>query len=258
MGCLFYDDGIFLMNPIVIIPARLAATRLPHKPLADIHGKPMVVHAMERALEAGFENVVVACCCEEIASSVAAHGGKYVITDPFLPSGTDRIHVALLTLDKNRTFDVVINLQGDLPLIDPRIIKRVLDPLTDRSSVDMSTLAAPITDDEEINNPNVVKIALSEPDSQGIARAWYFSRQPIPHKAKTYYHHIGVYAYRREALERFVKLPPSTLERQERLEQLRALEAGMRIDVALIKECPQSVDTLEDLEKVREKYQRSS
>lgn len=242
------------MNTIIMIPARLSSTRLARKPLADIKGKPMIVHVMERALESQMGRVVVACCGQEIAEVVEKHGGTAVITDPALPSGTDRIAAALTQIDPQQKYEIVVNLQGDLPFVTPEAIHRVVMPFQNKD-VDMSTLTAVIENQDEITNPNVVKIALCNPMQslmqQGQSRCIYFSRQPIPDQAKTYYHHIGIYAYRRDALHRFVALPPSYLEQTERLEQLRALEAGMRIDAMLIDYVPQSVDTAEDLEKLK-------
>ncbi len=242
------------MNPVVIIPSRLSSVRLPKKPLAMMGEKPMVIHVMERAMASGLKNVVVACCCSEIADLVTHHGGRAIQTDPHLTSGTDRIHAALSCLDPDQTFDTVINLQGDLPLFDPTLLCRVLEPLKSYADVDVSTLASCFDNEEEAQNPSCVKIAMSQPDSSDIARAWYFSRQAIPYQAMRYFHHIGIYAYTRSALERFVKLPPSALEKQESLEQLRALEAGMRFYVALADTAPQSVDTASDLQKVQEQY----
>lgn len=250
------------MNIITMIPARMASTRLPGKPLALIQGKPMIIHVMERAKEAQLGPVIVACCAgSEIGPIVRSYGGQVVETDPDLPSGTDRIHDVLKRIDADEKYDVVINLQGDLPLIQPALIRQVVQPLHNMD-IDIATLAAAITDSDEINNPNIVKIAMGafekiigNAESNGVvaeaARAIYFSRQSIPANALTYYHHVGIYAYRRPALEKFVSLPPSHLECIEKLEQLRALEAGMRIDVSLINQVPQSVDTPEDLMKLQ-------
>jgi 3-deoxy-manno-octulosonate cytidylyltransferase (CMP-KDO synthetase) len=237
------------MKTIILIPARLAAQRLPDKPLADIGGKAMIVQVLERALAADIARVVVACCSESIRDVVRAAGGEAVLTDPALASGTDRIHAALQAIDPDQQYDSVINLQGDLPFIHPQQIRDVLKPFA-TAAVNIATLAAPFADSDDVTNPNQVKIALAQ-ESATLARALYFSRSPIPHQASIYYHHIGIYAFRRQALEAFVKLAPSPLERQERLEQLRAMEAGMRIDVCLTTTIPQSVDTLEDLEAVR-------
>lgn len=241
------------MNPIIIIPARIASQRLPNKALASISGVPMVVRVMRQAKAANIGPVIVACCGIEIADIVEAHGGVAVITDPALPTGTDRVVAALNRVDPEHKHDIVINLQGDLPTIDPKDIGQVLVPFQ-HPDVAITSLAALIKDPKEIKNPNVVKIATSIWTKQGktdVARAVYFSRQRIPANATSFYHHIGIYGYRRQALERFVTLPVSYLEETERLEQLRALEDGMRIDVALVNNIPPSVDTAEDLALVR-------
>jgi 3-deoxy-manno-octulosonate cytidylyltransferase (CMP-KDO synthetase) len=240
-----------LPNPLLVIPARMASTRLPGKPLADIEGAPMIVHVWRRAREAALGPVIVACAEREIASAVEAAGGKAVLTKPDHPSGSDRIFEALTQFDPARQYDVVINVQGDLPLIEPGAIRAALAPLA-VAAVDIATLAAPIENDEELGNPSVVKIAAGFAPGVGVARALYFSRLPVPSGGGTHYHHIGLYAYRRAALERFVALPPSPLEKRESLEQLRALEAGMRIDVALVDTVPFGVDTPADLARARE------
>lgn len=213
----------------------------------------MVVQVMERALTADMGRVVVACCNESIRDAIHAAGGEAVLTDPALSSGTDRIYAALRTIDPEQAYDCVVNLQGDLPFIQPQQIRDVLKPLA-ATAVDIATLAAPFGESDDIANPNQVKVALAQ-ESATLGRALYFSRSPIPYQASTYYHHIGIYAFRRKALENFVKLTPSPLEMQERLEQLRAMEAGMRIDVCLTNTIPQSVDTPEDLEIVRRSQQ---
>ena len=237
------------MHPIIVIPARMAATRLPGKPLADIAGKPMIVHVLERAGEAALGPVLVACGDREIARAVETAGGRAVMTDPDLASGSDRVLAALESVDPDGAHDVVINLQGDLPTIAPTAIAAVLEPLAD-PAVDIATLVAPIGDPAERDDPNVVKAALDFGD-QRTARALYFSRATVPAGEGPLYHHIGIYAFRRAALARFVALPPSGLEKRERLEQLRALEAGMRIDAALIDDVPLGVDTEADLAKAR-------
>lgn len=239
------------MTPLLVIPARMASTRLPGKPLADIGGVPMIVHVWRRAMEAGLGPVVVACAEHAIAVAIEAAGGRAVLTRPDHPSGSDRIFEAVSLLDPSRRHDVVVNLQGDLPLIDPAAIKAALLPLAD-AQVDIATLAAPIHDDAELTSPNVVKVAAGFAAGARIARALYFSRLPVPSGAGAHYHHIGLYAYRRAALERFVTLPPSPLEQRESLEQLRALEAGMRIDVALVDTVPFGVDTPADLARARQ------
>lgn len=232
------------LNPIVLIPARLAATRLPNKPLLDINGKPMIVRVYECARKADLGEVAVAAGDEAIVDAIRAVGGKAVLTDPALPSGSDRIFAALEMLDPEKRFNAVINLQGDLPEIDAATLRGTAKLLEDKS-VDIGTAAIKIKDPAEIHKPNVVKIAIAG------SRALYFSRSAIPHGEGDYFHHIGIYAYQRPALERFVKLPPSPLELREKLEQLRALEAGMRIDVAAVNSMPLTIDTPEDLENAR-------
>jgi 3-deoxy-manno-octulosonate cytidylyltransferase (CMP-KDO synthetase) len=246
------------MNPIILIPARMASLRLPDKPLADIAGKPMIVHVWERAREAGIGPVYVAAAEPEIAEAVRRAGGEAVLTSPDHPSGSDRIFEALTKIDPEGRFDVVVNVQGDLPTIDPRIVRRALEPLAD-PAVDIATLAVEITREEERTNPNVVKAIAPFAPEEGltIARALYFSRATAPANPGPLYHHVGLYAYRRHALERFVKLAPGRLERRERLEQLRALEAGMRIDVALVDTVPLGVDTPAELERARQALARS-
>jgi 3-deoxy-manno-octulosonate cytidylyltransferase (CMP-KDO synthetase) len=240
-----------MANPVLIIPARMASTRLPGKPLADIGGAPMIVQVWRRASEAALGPVVIACAEPEIAAAIEAAGGKAVLTRADHPSGSDRIFEAITQLDPSRAHDVVVNVQGDLPLIEPGAIRAALAPLAD-PAVDIATLAAPIDNDEELGNASVVKIAAGFAPGIGVARALYFSRLPVPHGGGAHYHHIGLYAYRRAALERFVALPPSPLEKRESLEQLRALEAGMRIDVALVDTVPFGVDTPADLARARE------
>ena len=242
-------------NPIILIPARLASTRLPDKPLAEIAGKPMIVQVWRRAMESGVGRVVVAAAEAQIVEAVTAAGGEAVLTDPGLPSGSDRIWAALCGLDPDGRHDSIINLQGDLPTIAPADIQAVLQPLADRA-VDIATLATEITRAAERDNPNVVKAViaqhLAECGGQQIGRALYFTRATAPFGDGPLYHHIGIYAYRRAALARFVGLPPSPLELREKLEQLRALEAGMRIDVACIDTLPLGVDTPADLERARQ------
>jgi 3-deoxy-manno-octulosonate cytidylyltransferase (CMP-KDO synthetase) len=234
---------------LVLIPARMAATRLPGKPLLDIGGLPMIVHVLRRAEEAQIGRVAVATDTPEIASAVRAHGGEVVMTRPDHPSGSDRIFEALKQLDPQGQTEIVVNLQGDFPTISPGNIRDVLPPLAD-PAVDIATLAAQIHTDEEATNPNVVK-AVGSPIGPRRLRALYFTRATAPTGDGPRYHHIGLYAYRRAALERFVTLPPSALEQQEKLEQLRALEAGMRIDVMIVDTVPRGVDTPADLETAR-------
>lgn len=236
-------------HALVIIPARRSATRLPDKPLAMIGDIPMIVQVWRRAREADIGRVVVACDDREIAGAVENAGGEAVMTAADHPSGSDRIHEALCRLDPDRRVSVVVNVQGDLPTIEPATIRASLDPLTD-PTVDIATLAAVIRIDEERTNPNVVKV-VGSPVSERRLRALYFTRATAPHGDGPLHHHIGLYAFRREALTRFVALPPSVLEQRERLEQLRALEAGMRIDVAIVDAVPLGVDTPADLERAR-------
>ncbi len=240
------------LNPIVVIPARLAATRFPNKPLADIHGKPMIVHVWRRAVEANIGPVLVAAGDQAIADAVAAAGGKVVMTNPNLPSGSDRVHQALESYDPEKIYNVIINVQGDLPTIEPRLIAAILDPF-DTPEVDITTLAVQITHDRERTDPNVVKAVIAlKKDSARIGRALYFSRAPVPSSPDgPNYHHLGLYAFRRAALDRFVSLPPGRLETLEQLEQLRALEDGMRIDVAVVDTVPLGVDTPDDLDRVK-------
>jgi 3-deoxy-manno-octulosonate cytidylyltransferase (CMP-KDO synthetase) len=239
-----------ITNPIVIIPARLRSTRLPDKPLADICGEPMIVHVWRRAMEAGVGPVVVAAAEQAVADAVEEAGGTAVLTDPDLPSGSDRIHQALRRFDPANAYDAVINIQGDLPTIEPAPIRAALDLLSD-PAVDIGTLAAEISRPEERDDPNVVKAVFPLAPGARHGRALYFTRAAAPSGEGPLYHHIGLYAYRRAALERFVALPPGILERRERLEQLRALEAGMRIDVALVDTVPLGVDTPADLDRAR-------
>jgi 3-deoxy-manno-octulosonate cytidylyltransferase (CMP-KDO synthetase) len=234
---------------LVLIPARMAATRLPGKPLLDIAGLPMIVHVLRSAEAAQIGRVAVATDAPEIAAAVKAHGGEAVMTRGDHPSGSDRIYEALGTLDPQREAEIVVNLQGDFPTIRPDNIRSVLAPLAD-PAVDIATLAAEIHTEEESANPNVVKVVGSTV-SAGRMRALYFTRATAPWGDGPRYHHIGLYAYRRQALERFVALAPSALERQEKLEQLRAIEAGMRIDVTIVDTVPRGVDTPADLETAR-------
>ncbi|MBR0784025.1 3-deoxy-manno-octulosonate cytidylyltransferase [Bradyrhizobium iriomotense] len=234
---------------LVLIPARMAATRLPGKPLADIAGLPMIVHVLRRAEAAGIGRVAVATDTDEIASVVTAHGGEAVMTSPDHPSGSDRIHEAMQKLDPEGKAEIVINLQGDFPTITPATIREVLPPFDD-PAVDIVTLASQIHTEEEDLAPSVVK-AIGSPIGPKRLRALYFTRATAPYGNGPRYHHIGLYAYRRAALERFVSLPPSPLEKQESLEQLRAVEAGMRIDIMIVDSVPRGVDTPPDLETAR-------
>jgi 3-deoxy-manno-octulosonate cytidylyltransferase (CMP-KDO synthetase) len=237
-----------MSRTIILIPARLASTRLPGKPLADIHGLPMIVHVQRRAAEAGIGDPVVATDSEAVQAAVEKSGGRAVMTGSGHLSGSDRIHEALQALDPEGRVDIIVNVQGDLPTIDPNDIRASLGPLAD-PAVDIATLAAVIHDPDELTNPNVVKVSgpmLSPQRMRGLTFTRANAEGQGPH-----YHHIGLYAYRRAALERFVALPPSPNELRERLEQLRALDNGMRIDVAIVKSVPLGVDTPEDLAKAR-------
>jgi 3-deoxy-manno-octulosonate cytidylyltransferase (CMP-KDO synthetase) len=237
-------------NPIVVIPARLAATRLPDKPLADIHGEPMIVHVWRRSVAAGIGPVVVACGDRPIAEAIEAAGGTAVLTDPDLPSGSDRIAQALRSIDPEGRHDIVVNVQGDLPTLDPALPQAAM-ALLDEPAVDIGTLAAVIVREEEKTNPAIVKAIVEREEGARTGRAFYFTRTTAPSGEGPLLHHIGLYAYRRAALERYVTLPPSALERREKLEQLRALTAGMRIDVAIVDTVPLGVDTQEELERAR-------
>jgi 3-deoxy-manno-octulosonate cytidylyltransferase (CMP-KDO synthetase) len=234
---------------LVLIPARMASTRLPDKPLLDIGGMPMIVHVLRRAEAAQIGRVALATDTPEIAAVARAHGFEAVMTRPDHISGSDRIFEALEKLDPQREAEIVVNLQGDFPTIAPHNIRDVLPPLSD-PEVDIATLAAEIHTEEESLNPNVVK-AVGSPIGERRLRALYFTRATAPYGDGPRYHHIGLYAYRRAALERFVGLPLSPLERQEKLEQLRAMEAGMRIDITIVDTVPRGVDTPADLETTR-------
>ena len=236
--------------PLTIIPARLASTRLPGKPLADIAGRPMIVHVLEAALAARIGPVVVAAAEQEICDAVTQAGGTAILTDPALPSGSDRAWQAACLADPQGQHDIILNLQGDLPTFPPEALRSVLDVM-DEPTFDLGTLVAPIVSDEERDAASVVKVACSFAPEQACAPALYFSRQPIPWGDGPRWHHVGVYAWRRPALARFVSLPPSGLEMRENLEQLRALEAGMRIGCTRMDTAPFGVDTPADLERAR-------
>jgi 3-deoxy-manno-octulosonate cytidylyltransferase (CMP-KDO synthetase) len=268
------------MSVLIVIPARMKATRLPNKPMALIGGEPMIVQVWRRAMESAVGEVVVACDCEEIANAIRAVGGQAVLTNPDLPSGSDRVWEAVQKVEgegglapsafspltpavsgsrealrtdnpKYGNYDIIINLQGDLPTFEPHLLKDLLAPLSN-PEVDIATLVAEIKREEEHENPSVVKAAIALKQGAKSGRALYFSRAAIPTGAGPRYHHIGVYAYRRLALETFVSLPPSPLELREKLEQLRALEAGLRIDVGVVDTVPLGVDTPEDLQRANE------
>lgn len=234
---------------LILIPARMASTRLPGKPLADICGLPMIVQVAKRAREAHVGRIVVAVDDQRVFDAVADAGFEVVMTRQDHQSGSDRIHEALLAVDSKGEVEIVVNVQGDLPTIEPETIRAALRPL-DNPQVDIATLTVEISDEEEKTNPNVVKVVGSAVSDSRL-RALYFTRATAPYGKGPLFHHIGLYAYRRAALERFVSLPPSPLEKRESLEQLRALEAGMRIDVEVVRSIPLGVDTPADLEKAR-------
>ena len=239
---------------MVLVPARMASTRLPGKPLAEIAGLPMIVHVARRSAEADIGPVAVATDSREVAGAVADHGFAAVMTRADHPSGSDRIFEALATLDPDGEVEAVVNVQGDLPTIDPAAIRTALVPLGDRE-VDLATLATVIRDDSEKMNENVVKLIgspVGDSGTGGRLRALYFTRAVAPWGEGPLHHHVGLYAWRRDSLARFVALPPSALERRERLEQLRALENGMRIDAMVVDTVPLGVDTPADLERARE------
>jgi 3-deoxy-manno-octulosonate cytidylyltransferase (CMP-KDO synthetase) len=242
-----------IRNPILMIPTRLAATRLPDKPLAEIAGAPMIVHVWRRAVAAGIGPVVVASGDRAICDVIEREGGRAVLTDPELPTGSDRIHAAISTLDPRQAHDAVVNVQGDMPMLDPDAIRIALDALAE-SDADIATLAAEITDPAALHETSVNKVAAGFADPARPALALYFSKAAVPWGAGPHYEHIGLYAYRRAALDRFVALPRGVLEQRERLEQLRALEAGMRICVSLIDPARLGVqvDTPGDLARARE------
>ncbi|KQP52138.1 3-deoxy-manno-octulosonate cytidylyltransferase [Methylobacterium sp. Leaf106] len=238
-----------MSDPLVLIPARMAATRLPNKPMADIAGEPMIVHVWRRAVEAGIGPVVVATDAVEIVEAIERVGGLATLTRADHPSGSDRLAEALDIIDPQGNHDVVVNVQGDLPTIDPAIIGAAITPLADRA-VDIATLCAIITREEERHDPNVVKLVGHHVGPNRL-RALYFTRAQAPWGEGPLFHHIGLYAYRRRALTRFMALPPGELETREKLEQLRALEAGMRIDATIVDDLPLGVDTPADLERAR-------
>ncbi|NDW02951.1 3-deoxy-manno-octulosonate cytidylyltransferase [Jiella pacifica] len=240
------------MSTLILIPARLGSTRLPKKALADIAGKPMVVRVAERAVAAAAGRVVVATDAEEIRRAVEAAGFEAVMTSIDHQSGSDRIHEALQAVDPKREAETIINVQGDLPTVEPETIRSALAPF-ENPACDIATLAAEIVHDAERVNPNVVKL-VGSPTGPRRLNALYFTRATAPWGEGPHYHHIGLYAYRRESLERFVSLAPSVLERREKLEQLRALENGMRIDAEIVDTVPLGVDGPDDLARAREIY----
>ena len=237
------------MNPLVLIPARMAATRLPNKPLADIGGKPMIVRAYEGALKSGLP-VAVAAGDQEIVDVIEAIGGRAVLTDPGLPSGSDRIRAAVEAIDPEGQYDAIINLQGDMPFADPGLATACAALLHGEPSCDIATLVATEADVSDRANPDVVKAVLAIKEGERHGRALYFTRSTLYGDAPVW-RHIGIYGYRREALMRFCAAPPSPLEKREKLEQLRALEMGLSIWAAVIDEAPLSVDNPQDLEAAR-------
>ena len=239
-----------MQRTLIVIPARMHSTRLPGKPLADIGGVPMIVHVWRRAMAAETGRVVVATDSEDILAAMRQAGGEAVMTRPDHASGSDRVFEAVNHVDPDGDFDVILNLQGDLPTLEPHLAVDCLSPLRDKGP-DIATIAAEINDESERTNPNVVKVVGTPTAVPGRLRALLFTRATAPYGDGPLYHHIGIYAFRRSALERFVSLRPSTLEKREKLEQLRALENGMRIDVTLVDTVPLGVDTPADLERAR-------
>ena len=239
------------MRPIVVIPTRLGSTRLPGKALTDINGQPMIAHVWRRGLEADIGPVVVACGDQKIADVIHDLGGLAVMTNAALPSGSDRAYAALSVADPEGRHDIVVVLQGDLPTIDPATVAATLEPLRRDDACDIATLATEIEDPLELQAPHVVKIALAIQPGETIGRAVYFSRSVIPAGVGKHYHHVGMYTYRRPALARYVGLPRGVLEQRESLEQLRAIEFGMRIDASVVRTEPLGVDTLADLERAK-------
>jgi 3-deoxy-manno-octulosonate cytidylyltransferase (CMP-KDO synthetase) len=240
-----------MSRTLVVIPARMQSTRLPGKPLADINGLPMIAHVWRRAIEANVGRVVVASDSQDINAVIRAAGGEAVLTRLDHASGSDRVFEAVGLIDAGDAFDVILNLQGDLPTLDPRTARACLQPLQ-QAGPDIATIAVEIRREEERSNPNVVKLVGTPTGTPDRLRALYFTRATAPSGEGPLYHHVGIYAYRRRALQRFVELPPSTLERRERLEQLRALEDGMRIDASIVDTVPLGVDTPADLERARQ------
>lgn len=248
--------GALPRNPVTVIPARLASTRLPNKPLAQIAGRPMICHVLDRAREAALGRIIVACGDVQIKEAVESEGGEAVLTDPALPSGSDRVFAALKSLDPSGSFDGVINLQGDMPTLSPALIRQAFSLLADKD-VDIGTLVCEIRSAEERENPAVVKAAVEMASGAKTGRALYFSRNVIPALDGPLFKHIGIYVYRRAALETFISAPPSSLEQREKLEQLRALALGLRIEAALVPEFPVCVDTPDDLEQARRVLEKS-
>lgn len=252
-----YEKAI---NPIIVIPARLAATRLPNKPLADIEGVPMIGRVIERAKMCGIQDVLVAAGDIEIVEAAQNHGAQAILTDPNLPSGSDRVLAAINEFDKDNKYNVIINLQGDMPSFEPSLINDALNVLETYEDCDIATLLSPSSDEKEKQDENVVKgiISLDKDKSDLMGRCLYFTRANAPWGEGDIYRHVGLYVYKRDALERFVKASQSRLEKREKLEQLRALEMGMKIYAALVKDFPKGVDTLVHLEMAREYYRQNN
>jgi 3-deoxy-manno-octulosonate cytidylyltransferase (CMP-KDO synthetase) len=243
-----------MARALIVIPARMQASRLPGKPLADIGGEPMIVHVWRRAMEAEAGRVIVATDSEAIREVVRTAGGEAVLTRPDHASGTDRVFEAASRVDPDREADIIVNVQGDMPTLDPKLVLSCLAPLSTSlrdGGPHLTTIAAPITDARLRGDPNVVKVVGSPIPGTDRLRAIYFTRAEAPYGEGPLYHHEGMYAYRRDALERFVSLPPSCLELRESLEQLRAVEDGMRIEVALVDRVPLGVNTPDELELAR-------
>ncbi len=244
------SDG---QSPVIVIPARMASTRLPGKPLAEIGGKAMIVQVLMRALEADIGPVIVACAEGEVADVVSSAGGTAILTRADHPSGSDRVFEAVEIFDPDQKFQSIINLQGDLPGLDPSVIVAANEALK-KNDADIATLVAEIIDPNELEDENAVKAVVSIAEGEKIGRAVWFSRLKSPWGKGPHYHHIGIYAYKRAALQKFIALDPSPLELREKLEQLRALEAGMRIDAACVDTVPLGVDTPQDLERTRQYF----
>ena len=234
---------------IILIPARMAASRLPNKPMADIAGKPLIEHVWSAAIKSKLAPVYVATDHKDIFDHITAIGGNVVMTKPSHPSGSDRIYEAISKIDPDGNYQKLINLQGDLPTITTSAIEK-LAQLLNQQRCELATLVSRASDDE-ITKPQVVKAVMSWHEDDMTGRAHYFSREAVPHNATDYWHHIGLYGWQRSALEKFVSLPPSPLEPTEKLEQLRAIEAGMIVEAAQIDEAPGGVDTMEDLNAIR-------
>ncbi len=234
------------MSALIIIPARMASTRLPGKPLVDIAGQPMIVHVLRAAEAANAGPVLVACAEDDVQQAVEQAGGHAVMTDADLPSGSDRVRQAADRFDPEQAFDIVVNVQGDMPTLVPELLKIIIQPLLDDAQLDIVTAAVKTSDPREVSDPNVVKAVVA---SSG--RALYFTRTAAPSGDGPVLHHLGIYAYRRSALSQFCDMPPSPLEKRERLEQLRALEAGMSVHVCLVDAAPHGVDTEADLARAR-------